>query len=85
MKIYKISNNLYQGGLPDDTLPSEIKAVVSLSSFYDIPLEYKIFLPIEDGVYPGDSWLNIAVDIVSTLMDNNITVLVHCQKAEVEV
>lgn len=81
--MFLIEENLYQGGYIEK-VPDNIKTVVSLMmrteyknipySFVDVP--HHIWLPIEDGAFPGLRWLNEAVSLVENSPKD---IFIHCR------
>jgi len=82
--MYQITESLFQGGRPK-ALPSEINAVVSLllPGNENIPIftiDAHIWLPMEDGPFPGIEWLEMAVGIIESLEKANKKIYVHCRE-----
>ena len=83
--MYQILDNLYQGAMPKEKLPAEIKAVVNLMHSsdnkkcqVDDDLAVYVHLPILDGPCPGMDWLKMAVAVVESMMEKH-TVYIHCR------
>lgn len=82
LKMYLIEEGLYQGG-QRRYLPEEIDAVLSLNPPFDAVLIdpnrfAQVWMPIEDGYYPGDIWLESAVGVVEHFLKMGKNVYVHC-------
>src|SRR3989344_6260189 len=82
--MYLIEEGLYQGAAPKQE-HSEVDAFISLAyplevknAIFGEP-EYHLWLPIEDGPFPGISWLKIAVGMVEMLRNNQKNVYIHCR------
>lgn len=85
MKFYKIEENLYQGGKYILEEPNEefvCDAVVTLCPDVNISKDLKIkkhiVMEIEDGPFPGQSWLKKAVEEVENLIESGHKVYIHC-------
>ena len=78
--MYKIEDGLWQGGEWTGYLPEEFSAVLSLTMR---PPEYEegrvwVWVPFEDGRFPGLEWLEMVVNIVKSLRDAGKTLYIHC-------
>jgi protein-tyrosine phosphatase len=81
---YMIENNLFQGGMPDETMPRDITAVMTLSNepighLLHPDVEMHCWLPIPDGPFPGMKWLEAAVKMVETMIEAGHRVYIHCR------
>lgn len=84
-EYYLIENGLYQGGMPDEFMPREITAVLSLMHSNDVRhllhphVEMYAWLPILDGPFPGLPWLEAAVKMIEAMREAGQVVYIHCR------
>jgi protein-tyrosine phosphatase len=81
-KIFLIEEGLYQGG-ERKYLPEEIDAVLALNPpFNTVSIDpnrfAQVWMPIEDGYFPGQKWLDSAVGVVENFRNMGKNVYVHC-------
>lgn len=78
--MYKITEGIYQGGIPQQ-LPEEVTAVVTLNGlnyrFQDVQFHFLAAVP--DADFPGLPWLKTVVQVIDGLRKAGQTVYIHCQ------
>lgn len=90
--MYQITNNLYQGprdvvmNAPPDGNAQDFPFTAVVSLIHPVeqrtPLRegiHHVFLPIDDGKFPGVKWLRTAVSLLMALLANEEKVYVHCR------
>jgi len=84
--ITELFDNLFQGGGYFLEQPSDIDVVINLRREIDPfimegrvrNLHAYVWLPLEDGYFPGVKWLDAVVDLVKGFLDLGYKTLVHC-------
>lgn len=78
--MFQITENVWQGGIADFNFDENWAVVSLLTQPIQInPNTIHIHLPLEDGVYPGNKFINLAVDLITKLEQNNYKIYIHCQ------
>lgn len=83
--MFQIDESVWQGGYPE-RLPEGCTAIINLCPSHEKPFDYPrlkrkahVYLPIYDGPSPGLKWLDMAVNILKSLIEGGHIVYVHCR------
>lgn len=83
--ISEIVTNLFQSSGPLFSLPRNISAVINLTEINDVfpskdtqRLKAYLWVPIEDGYFPGIEWLDSVVNSIISFIKLKYPTLVYC-------